>query len=299
MAKVHNANDQNKALNELYKRYEKRGMTYDRKRDHLEGKTNPSKSYKLSNGGSDLKKHKNGVSTKRFITDKEFADRFRASREYSPKANVDLGTTILLQKISDQKSNKIKPMNAEKNNIKKKLMAEADRNNPKTPSQNRVAETKRPASKANAGSQSNIREVARKAAKTWIPLEERHNEKIVEGKKTKIPARFIFAIIVITIALLMIVGSAVLLGSARREQEALKDSIDDLDFQIGELNTELNKKNEGLDIEFYAEEVLGMINQEHVNAEYINSNKTDGVEKHESEKASLTSLINWIFQNLK
>ena len=97
----------------------------------------------------------------------------------------------------------------------------------------------------------------------------------------------------------MIVGSAVLLGAARREQNDLKDEIENLDFQIGELNTELNKRNEKIDIEFYAQEVLGMINQEHVNAEYINSNKTDGVEKHQVEKVSLASLINWILQNLK
>ena len=97
----------------------------------------------------------------------------------------------------------------------------------------------------------------------------------------------------------MIVGSVVLLGSARRTQNELKDSIEKLDFEISELNTELNKKNENLDIEFYAKEVLGMINQEHVNAEYINSNKTDGVEKHQNEKVSLASLIQWILQNLK
>ena len=147
--------------------------------------------------------------------------------------------------------------------------------------------------------QNEFKEFALETAKTWIPYEERSNEIIVEGKKTKIPTKLIVSILTITISLLMIVGSVVLLGSARRTQNELKDSIDKLDFEISELNTELNKKNENLDIEFYVKEVLGMINQEHVNAEYINSNKTDGIEKHESETASLISLINWILQNLK
>ena len=151
----------------------------------------------------------------------------------------------------------------------------------------------------NQNNQSEIKELASKAAKIWLPIEDRHNEKIVEGKKTKIPTRLILSILTVTISLLMIVGSAVLYSSAKREQSRLNDAIEDADFQIAELNTELNKKNENLDIEFYAKEVLGMINQEHVNAEYINSNKTDGIEKHESEKASLISLINWILQNLR
>ena len=151
----------------------------------------------------------------------------------------------------------------------------------------------------NQTAQSEIKRLAREAAKIWLPIEDRHDEKIVEGKKTKIPTRFILSILTITISLLMIVGSAVLYSSAKREQSRLKDAIENADFQITELNTELNKKNENLDIEFYAKEVLGMINQEHVNAEYINSNKTDGVEKHQNEKVALASLIQWILQNLK
>ena len=59
----------------------------------------------------------------------------------------------------------------------------------------------------------------------------------------------------------MIVGSAVLYSSAKREQSRLNDAIEDADFQIAELNTELNKKNENLDIEFYAKEVLGPKNK--------------------------------------
>ena len=144
-----------------------------------------------------------------------------------------------------------------------------------------------------------IKEVAKVAAKTWIPLEERHNENIVEGTKTKIPKKLILAIILITVSLLLIVMSAVILDSARNKKNALKESIEDLDSEIAQLETDLNKKNEGIDIEIFAEEVLGMINQEHANAEYIDSNKTDGVEKQEENKTSFTSLIEWFFQFLK
>ena len=75
--------------------------------------------------------------------------------------------------------------------------------------------------------------------------------------------------------------------------------IEKLDAEIGQLETNLNKKNEKIDIEIFAEEVLGMINQEHVSTEYIDSNKTDGVEKFEDEKPNLASLIQWIFDHLR
>ena len=137
------------------------------------------------------------------------------------------------------------------------------------------------------------------AAKLWIPLEERSSEKIIEGNKTRLPRGVILSVAAITVSLLMIVSSMVLLSSAQNEKNALNDEMDELDFKIAELETELNKKNEGIDIEFYAKEVLGMINKEHVNSEYISSNKTDGVVKGDYKKASFTSLIEWIFQQFK
>ena len=144
-----------------------------------------------------------------------------------------------------------------------------------------------------------MKEKIKQAVKDWIPLEERYKENVVDGKKTKIPTNIVLSIIVITISLLMIVGSSVLLSSARAEQSDLEKGIKKLDSEIMELENDLNKKNDGIDIEFFAEKVLGMIKQEHVTAGYINSNKTDGVEKHENDNASLASLIKWIFQNLK
>ena len=309
MKRVQNATSQEKALNELYKRYDKRGMTYDRSPEYTEQKsreistrTTAPKSYKISASGVDnLKKFKNGVAGKRkYMTDGDFARYYKASREYTPEANVELDTTILLQKIDRARYKKEKaPMKTDKNDIKKKLKAEADRSNPKRPVKNQVRRENAPAASKPTTKQSTIKQVAREAAKTWIPIEERNDERIVEGTKTKLPTKVILAIAVITISLLMMVASAVLVSTALYEQNELKDGIEDLEFQISELETDLNKKNEKIDIEYFAKEELGMINQEHVNAEYINSNKTDGVVKHETDKASITSLIDWIFQFLK
>ena len=144
-----------------------------------------------------------------------------------------------------------------------------------------------------------IKEISKEAAKTWIPLEERKKERIVQGGKTKLPASLILAILVITISLLMIVASAVLLGSAKNEQNELEDKIAHLEWEISELRTDLNKKNAEAEIEIFAKEELGMIGQEHVNFEYINSNKTDELEKQKAEEVSFSSLIKWIFQQFK
>lgn len=147
MAKVQNAKEPKKALNELYKRYEGRGMTFDRGRQHLakdKGDVDKGRYSEIKNAsktGANTQKSKNGTPTKGFITDKEFADRFKASREYVPKANVDLETTILLQKIDKSKLDKgAIPVKSKRNDIRKKLMAEANRNNPKTPSQKKTTE---------------------------------------------------------------------------------------------------------------------------------------------------------------
>lgn len=309
MKRVQNATSQEKALDELYKRYDRRGVTYDRSPEYTEQKsreinarTIAPKSYKISAGGADnLKKFKNGVAGKRrYMTDGDFAKYYKASREYTPEANVELDTTILLQKIDRARYKKEKaPMKTDKNDIKKKLKAEADKTNPKTTVKKQVAEKNEPKLSKQTTKPSKIKQVAKEAAKTWIPLEEKNDEIIVQGTRSKIPVGVILAILVITISLFMIIASMVLLDSAMKEQSDLKADIEDLEFQISELETDLNKKNEKIDIEYFAEEVLGMINQEHVNAEYINSNKTDGVIKHETNKASVTSLIDWIFQFLK
>ena len=146
---------------------------------------------------------------------------------------------------------------------------------------------------------SKIKKIAKVAMKTWVPLEERHNERIVEGRKSKVPTKVILSIVIITLALMLIVGSMVLVASAKRMRNALNDEIVSLDVQIAELKHDLDIKNEDADIEIFAEEVLGMISQKHINAEYIQSNKTDGIDIKEDDKISFSTLIDWIFQQFK
>lgn len=275
MKKVRNADNHEKALDELFKRYEG-GATYDRSPEYTEQKTR------------EIEMRTNVRKT------------YKATREYTPDANVELDTTVILQEIDQARYGKKDNINKKenKNDIKSKLQAEADRTNPKNVKK-QVLSKSESLRESKQGMSSKIKDTLKDAAKTWIPLEEREKEKIVKGGKTKIPVTLILAIIVITISLLMIVGSAVLLGSAKSEQNELEDKITLLDREINELRTDLDRKNADADIEIFAKEELGMISQEHVNFEYINSNKADGFEKQEAERVSFRSLINWIFQQFK
>lgn len=296
-----------KALNELYKRYEDRGKSYNQSPEYAEqesreinARTIAPKSYKISAGkAQNLHKYKNGTAgSRKYMTEGDFANYYRSTREYTPDSNVELDTTVILQRIDRDRYKKNKNMKTEKNDVKAKLRAEANRANPKgRPAP--TAQKQSTAAKKPAAEPSKMKKVAKEAAKTWIPIEEMKTEKVVQGSKTKLPTGVIFAILVITMSLMLIVASAVLLGSAKSELNELEYEIELLDKEIAELKTDLDKKNADADVEIYAQEVLGMIKQEHVNAEYINSNKTDGVQVHKEEKISLATLINWIFQQLK
>ena len=152
---------------------------------------------------------------------------------------------------------------------------------------------------SNSNKKRKTQEFIEDMAKTWIPLDDRKKEKIVQGGKSKIPTYLIISIITVTCSLMMIVSSSVLVGSARNEQNDLEDKIAELEWEISELRTDLNKKNAEANVETFAKEELGMIGQEYVNFEYINSNKTDELEKQQNERVSFGSLMKWIFQQLK
>ena len=306
MKKVQNAAKKDSALDELYKRYDHRTTAFDRspeaaqqKTREIETRTVAPKSYKVSAKNSEnLKKYKNGLAgSRKYMTDGDFANYYKATREYTPDSNVELDTTVLLQRIDRARYKNINNKK-EKNDVRSKLVAEANRVNPKNVnSQKEVKKAvKKVDDKKPKRSPSKIKDAAAKAARTWIPLEERHTERTVEGGKTKLPVSVILAIFVVCFALLLIVGSAVLLGSASSELNDLKDQIEDIDAQINEAQTDLDKKNDEADVETFAKEELGMIEQEHVKTEYINSDKTDEVQKNEEKKPTLTSLIDWIFQ---
>ncbi len=307
MKKVQRSAKQDTALDELYKRYEDRGNNYNKSPEYAEQesralltRSSAPKSYRVV-GGTDLKKYKSGVSVSgRYMTEGDFATYYRANRDYTPDSSTSLDEAVVLDGIDRERyknKNKINNNKMDRKDVKAQLIAEAQRANPKALG-SRV-ENKAAKHKAEHKKASKVKEAARVAAKTWIPLDERNTEKCVEGKKTKMPTGAILAILVIAFSLLLIVASSMLLSSARLEQSEIKESIGELETEVDKLQDDLDKKNEDADIEIFAKEELGMIGQEHVNAEYIDSNKADGVQKHENDEFSFASLIKWFFGFLR
>ena len=140
MKKLQKATQKTSALNELYKRYEDRGATYDRSPENAEQKsreinarTGALRSSVARKGITDLKKYRNGVSgSRRYMTEGDFASYYKATREYTPDANVELGAPILLKKVDKTKRNTEQALNTKKKiDVKNKLIKEADRANPK------------------------------------------------------------------------------------------------------------------------------------------------------------------------
>ena len=112
MRKVQSDVKKDRALDELYRRYANRPRTFDdspeyeklRRREILT-KASASKSYKVSSVNADkLKQYKNGVASgRRYMTGGDFADYYKSLRNYTPESNVELDTTILLQKIDRER----------------------------------------------------------------------------------------------------------------------------------------------------------------------------------------------------
>ncbi len=312
MKKVQNGAGKDSALDELCKRYETRGRNYSKSPEYAEQESRENltrtvapRSYKVSGGaGRDVSEFKSGVSGKRrYMTDADFAEYYRSSREYTPDANVELDTVVLLHRMDRNRYEKKKYTavpKVEKKDIKAELKREADRANPKTNSKDQGKESGGKAEKKASKNKtiSAIKQEAKVAAKTWIPLDEMKNEKIEDGERTTLPLGTIAAIIIVALSLLLIVTSTVLISTAKQEQSELKSTIEDLDKEIDRLTEELNEKNEGADIEIYAKEELGMISQEYARLEYINSNKTDELEKN-GEPFSLLSFFEGLFPFLK
>ena len=304
--KKHHDSANEQALDELTKRNVKRGMNYHNGPEYAEHESREISRRTLAQkvgakqrDASSTDEYKSGlINGRRYMTDDDFADYYRSSREEAPIKNAHADTSVVLQKV-DRERHEIKERRiratSEKKDVRAELKRAADRVNPKQQGESIKSSSKPKESNA----KSKLAKEVKVAAKAWIPVDEMMNEEVREGKKEKLPLNVIFAIVLVTVSLLLIVGSMVLLATAKQERGQLQNEIELLDQKIEQLQSDLDKKNEEADIEIFAKEELGMISQEHINAEYINTNKTDGVNKNEPSSHTLSSLISWFFAFLK
>lgn len=96
-------------------------------------------------------------------------------------------------------------------------------------------------------------------------------------KGTKIVATLL--VIMITAVLMMLmVSNLVIMNECTVELEGMKNRIEELAEEEHKLTVELEKKNDLLSVEEYAQSHLGMVSEETLDSAYIEGDTEDGVE---------------------
>ena len=329
MNEVQNGVKNDAALEELCKRYKNRGINYNASPEYAKQesrevltRTIAPNSYRVSGGAEEnIDRYKSGEHNgQKYMTGGDFVDYYNNYRDYTPGPNVQFDTTVVLQKIDRERYEKSRksvtsnPQSARKD-IKEQLKKEASassRNVGKTVTvkedgvEKKITKTEdgyviREKKNGVVGyaeqkPKPTPAERIKKASDEWVPIKDSKKEKCVEGKKTKLPLSIILAIVSITVSLMLIVGSSVMLGSAKSEQSRIENEIESLNATKKLLSEELTEKNREADIENFAKEELGMINQDYVSVRYIKNEKSDGLNVHEDESLGVwSSIIKSIF----
>ena len=140
MKQVQNASFDNRAIEELCRRYRDRGMNYSGARESAEQEENEicsrtvaPRSYKTSSEAAYEKyKYKNGVENgRRYMTEGDFVNFYRATREYAPAYDDRLDTAVILDNIDRKRYKKHVPDKVVKKDVKAQLKVEAQKANPK------------------------------------------------------------------------------------------------------------------------------------------------------------------------
>lgn len=141
MKQNHNGAEENKALDELYERYENRGRNYGASKFATEQAAREIKAHSASKKAyrakmdvaARLSDYRSGIEgAKTYMTEGDFADYYKDSRDYVPEKRSKLDTAVLLDGIDRERyERKAKPEAKQKGNVKEKLRAEADKVNPK------------------------------------------------------------------------------------------------------------------------------------------------------------------------
>lgn len=96
-------------------------------------------------------------------------------------------------------------------------------------------------------------------------------------KGTKVLA-ILFVIMITAILMMLMVSNLVLMNECTVELESMKSRIEELADEEHKLTVELEKKNDLLTVEQYAQSSLGMVSEETLDSAYIEGNTEDGVE---------------------
>ena len=120
------------------------------------------------------------------------------------------------------------------------------------------------------------------------------NEEVAEGKRSVMPKRVIPTLCVVTLSLLMIVCSSVMVSRASRGVSKLENQIEALEEIRDDLDTDLEVKNNMLNIKEIAVEKYGMISADYAASRYLDiaeDEKIDIYDKEEKGESLLSQLL--------
>ena len=101
--------------------------------------------------------------------------------------------------------------------------------------------------------------------------------------------------------MLMRVSNLVLMNECNSELEGMKKRMDELEEQEQKLTVELEKKNDLLTVEEYAQSALGMVGEETIDSDYIESESEESVEIYNNDEEAdgiFATVMNALGQNI-
>lgn len=110
------------------------------------------------------------------------------------------------------------------------------------------------------------------------------------GKKTRMPKGVLPMLAVVTLSLMLCVSASVMVSRASADVSFLEERIDELAYDIGDLEGKLEVKNNMLDIKRIAVEEYGMISAEYASNRYIDIREDESIKKHDGKEDSSTWL---------
>ena len=122
----------------------------------------------------------------------------------------------------------------------------------------------------------------------------KQSEEVVEGKKTKLPAKMLPTIAIVTLSLMLIVCSTVMVSRASGEISRLEGEIEALEYEKNDLEGKLNMKNDMIEIKDIAVNQYGMISGDYAASKYVDVTEDEKIviyEEAEKSESLLTRLL--------
>jgi hypothetical protein len=125
--------------------------------------------------------------------------------------------------------------------------------------------------------------------------EMRADTRACEGKRSRpIPVGLVAALVTVLLSMTMVISSTVSVSQATRELSLLKEDLAELREVHGELEDQLDLKNDMLAIEDKATNELGMVHEKYLNGEYLTEDVEDRLEVFDEDRDGEKSGLAWL-----